>query len=138
MAKYGIKVNGNKLIEGMDKQEAKEMFENLKKANEPLGLEIKMFIQMNQHEKEIDRLIQNAVSEWIGGFENTMADYPTDSEEYRNAQDQLNHDTLFELIYDNIMTESRKNKSSHIRFAGKEFITDRIEKRLKQSGYGKA
>jgi hypothetical protein len=137
MATYGIKLDVIKVFENMTKAEASEMLEKMKPGAQATGYNVTMFISMNTREREIDRLIQEAVSEWIGGLENTLMDFPEDSEDYKQAKKLLNHDSLFDIIYRDIMEESRSNKASHIRFAGKEFIADRIEKALKKDGYGK-
>lgn len=123
-------------VTGMTKAEAYKMKEACKAVeNDALKAVIK--IEMNSHEKQIDKLIARGVSEIIGGWENTLEDYPEDHEEHKKAEAILNHDTLFDYIYDYVMIESASNYASHIRFAGKEFIEDRIESRLKKEGYGK-
>lgn len=143
---YGVKCDtlGNitVLIKGLTKEEAE------RRANESNGIAkengcaeyMKFYayeeVKLNSHEKQVARLIANATSEIIGGFENTLLDYPEDSEEYKGAKAVLNHDTLFEMIYRYVMEESRSNYASHIRFAGKKFIEERIEKRLAKEGYG--
>lgn len=121
---------------GLTKDEALQMKECMK-AVETEFVKVVVKIEMNSHEKQVDLLIQEAVSEYIGAYENTLSDFPEDSEEYKEAKELLNHDTLFEIIYDQVMKESASNYASHIRFAGKAFIEDRIEKRLKKEGYGK-
>lgn len=97
----------------------------------------KAFRQLNMHEKQVKRLIQESVSEWIGGYENTLEDYRPEDQEYKDALEILQHDYLFDRIYEDVMKESRGNYASHIRFAGRQFIVDQIEKRLEAEGYGK-
>lgn len=137
MATYGIKLNGQKIMHGMSKAEAKEKLELLKNANEQYGIKFTLCIEMNAHERVIDSLIQDAVSQFIGGYENTLSDYAEGTEEYEYAKKILNHDTLLDIIYKDVMVNSKRNYASHIRFAGKQFIIDRIETRLKKAGYGK-
>lgn len=137
MATYGIKLNGQKILNGMSKAEAKEKLEALRQGNEQYGIKFTMCIEMNAHERVVDMLIQEAVSQFIGGYENTLTDFAEDTEEYKQAQRILNHDTLLDIIYKDVMVNSKGNYASHIRFAGKKFITDRIETRLKKEGYGK-
>lgn len=141
---YGVKCDtlGNikVLIKGLTKEEAE------RRANESNGIakengcaeymKFYAYREMNSHEKQVAKLISLATSEIIGGYENTLLDYPEDSEEYKEAKEILNHDTLFGMIYDYVMEESRRNYASHIRFAGKQFIEERIEKRLQKEGYG--
>lgn len=123
-------------VKGLTKDEALQMKESMK-AVETESVKVIVKIEMNNHEKQVNTLISRAVSEIIGGYENTLLDYMEEDEEYKKAQDILNHDTLFDMIYDYVMNESASNYASHIRFAGKQFIEDRIEARLKKEGYGK-
>lgn len=144
MATYNLvlKVGDNKnvLKKGMTKEEAKALAEEQNRKCEELGLSDHMkaivTINMNAHERELDRIISCCVSEWIGGYENVLLDYPEDSEEYKEAKEVLQHDALFDAIYRDVMFDTKRNAKSHIRFAGKAFIEDRIETRLKKEGYG--
>ena len=137
---YGIKIviagaNFSKVVKtGLSKEEAMEIKNNSPKVE---GYEVKVFTEMNQHEKVINQLIRQCVSEWIGGLECTMMDNEPGTEEYENAKAMLNHDSLFDMFYSDIMVETRKNCKSHLRFAGKAFIEERIEAALKREGYGK-
>lgn len=141
---YGVKCDTlgsiKVLIKGLTKEEAE------RRANESNGIakengcaeymKFYAYREMNSHEAQVAKLISRATSEIIGGYENTLLDYPEDSEEYKEAKEILTHDTLFGMIYDYVMEESRSNYASHIRFAGKQFIEERIEKRLQKEGYG--
>ena len=146
MATYTVKmvnesIGFKKVVKaGLTKEEAIQLRDDSNKGikeNGIEGFEFKVAIQMNEHEKVIDRIIRNCVSEWIGGYENTMTDYPEGSEEYEAAKAMLNHDRLFDAFYADIMLETKRNAKSHVRFAGKQFIEDRIETALKKNGYGK-
>lgn len=146
MATYGIKmvIGDSKMVvkSGLGKVEAHELANETNAKAEENGLAKNMkavvFIEMNAHEKEVDRLISNAVSECIGGFENQLYDSLEGSEEWLAAKATLNHDTLFDMIYDEVMYySSNKRHASHIRFAGKAFIEERIERRLAKEGCGK-
>lgn len=146
MATYGIRlentVSGFKTIlkKGLSKEEATQMKNDMNKKAEEAGLtdvKVVRFIEMNQHEKVINHLIQNCISELIGGLENQMMDNEEGSEEYEEAKAMLNHDMLFDAFYSDIMAETKRNAKSHLRFAGKGFIEDRIEKALERNGYGK-
>ena len=123
-------------VTGLSKEEATNMKNTMTEVETEI-VKVVMKIEMNKHEKAVDRLIQNAVSEIIGGYENTLSDYAENDEEYKEAKSVLNHDTLFGMIYDDVMAESENNADSHIRFAGKKFIEERIETRLNKEGYGK-
>ena len=142
MATYGVRIRNlefgikKTMASGLTKEQAIEMAEGMK-ALETDTIKIVAFIEMNQHERQVDLLIQDAVSEFIGARECTMMDFPEDSEEYQMAKSNLNHDELFREIYDHVMEESQGNYRSHLRFAGKAFVEERIEARLKREGYGK-
>ena len=130
---YGTKAIA---VEGLTKEKAMGMKESMKTL-ETEDVKVFVKIEMNKHERQTDLLIQNAVSEIIGGFENLLEDSEEGSDDWTEAKETLNHDELFKMIYNDVMSESRSNYASHIRFAGKEFIEDRIEARLKKEGYGK-
>lgn len=142
MATYGVRIRNLEagikytMASGLTREQAIEMAERMK-ALETDTIKISAFIEMNQHERQVDFLIQDAVSEFIGARECTMMDFPEDSEEYQMAKSSLNHDELFREIYDHVMEESQGNYRSHLRFAGKAFVEERIEARLKREGYGK-
>ena len=108
---------------------------NAKENNLPFRFSIKG--NYNSREATINRLIQSTVSEWICGLENQMMDNAPDTEEYKSAKEMLNHDTLFDCFYSDIIADTQNNMQSHIRFAGKKFIEQRIEAALKKFGYGK-
>ena len=93
--------------------------------------------EMNKHQREAFRCVCEASGEYIGGWENTMLDYPEDHEEYKNAQTVLSrtHEELVDDIYQMVMAESDKGVLRHLRFAGKDFILERIDRRLKKWGY---
>ena len=140
--KYTVKMRNttNKaevtLASGLTKKQAEEMKAKMNPDNLP-GIEVGVVRELNSREKAISRLIKQSASEWIGGNENALMDYPEDSEDYKEAKATLNHDTLFEVIYKDIMSDSRNNNDSHIRFAGKKFIEEEIERYLTKYGYGK-
>lgn len=146
MATYGIKmvIGDTKTVvkTGMTKEAARDMANKTNELSKANGTDLYMkavvFIEMSAHEKQVERLITEAVSEIIGGFENQLYDSEEGSEEWLAARAVLNHDTLFGMIYDNVMYySSNKRHASHIRFAGKAFIEERIERRLAKEGYGK-
>lgn len=146
MATYGIKmvIGDTKTVvkTGMTKEAAREMANETNKLSEANGtaeyMKAVVFIEMNAHEKQVERLIQEAVSEIIGGFENQLADNDEGTEEWQDAKNALTHDNLFDMMYEHVMYySSNKRHASHIRFAGKAFIEERIERRLKKEGYGK-
>lgn len=93
--------------------------------------------EMNAHQREAYRWIMASMSEFIGGYENTMMDYPEDDEEYQTAKAFLSrpHDELIEFIYNDVMAGADKGMARHLRFAGTEWIKERISKRLTKWGY---
>lgn len=134
--------NGEKFNEtgyNFTKEEAEAMVEANMKAMQEIGcteLTCKAVRKLNEHEKVVAKLISQAVSEYIGGYENTMLDFEPGCEEYEEAKAFLSdHNGLVDAIYREVMLESKDNTRSHIRFAGKQFILDRIESRLAKEGY---
>ena len=93
--------------------------------------------EMNKHQKEAFRWISSVMSEYIGGYENTLLDYREEDEEYKEAKELLSKPRaeLAEIIYSMVMEESDKGTARHLRFAGTEFIMERINKRLDKWGY---
>ena len=86
--------------------------------------------------------------QWIvGGLENTMEDNGKDTEEYKDAERQLNnHDELAERIYEEVITTvfedgcmswgaNEERYLKDIRFCGKAWIMERIHARLRKMGY---
>jgi len=80
----------------------------------------------------------------IGELENTLLDNEEDSEEYKDAERQLNdHDGLVNDLYDmainNVYQEGAvffdKNMLRDIRFCGKEWLMARCEARVRKEGY---
>lgn len=95
------------------------------------------FSEMNAHEKEACRFVINIMSEMIGGNENQMMDYEEGSEEYEEAKAYLQQprENLIDDLYTRVMMEADYKMEKHIRFAGTEFIKERISRRLARWGY---
>ena len=103
--------------------------------------------EMNTQQKKAFYNIRNAADYLIGGLENTMEDYPEDSEEYQEAQATLDdHDFLVNQIYDlalteiflegaNIFGKAAEAYLKDIRFCGKEWLMERVEKQVTKAGY---
>ena len=103
--------------------------------------------EMNTQQKKAFYNIRNAADYLIGGLENTMEDYPEDSEEYQEAQATLDdHDLLVNQIYDlalteiflegaNIFGKAAEAYLKDIRFCGKEWLMERVEKQVTKAGY---
>ena len=103
--------------------------------------------EMNAQQKRAFYNIRNATDYLIGGLENTMEDYPEDSEEYQEAQATLDdHDLLVNQIYDlalteiflegaNIFGKAAETCLKDIRFCGKEWLMERVEKQVTKAGY---
>ena len=75
-------------------------------------------------------------SNWIlGGYENSVTDG------YMKQSDIPSHDDLAAEIYGAVMTTTysqgsfRIGETKEIRFAGAEFIKERIERKLQKEGY---
>lgn len=103
--------------------------------------------EMNAQQKKAFYNIRNAANYLIGGLENTLEDYPEDSEEYQEAQATLDdHDFLVNQIYDlalteiflegaNIFGKAAEAYLKDIRFCGKEWLMERVEKQVTKAGY---
>lgn len=103
--------------------------------------------EMNQRQKKAFYNIKYAADDLLGGLENTLLDYSEDSDEYKSAYLLLhNHDLLVEVLYHNATTcvygpgycgfgPEHERFIRDIRFCGKEWLTERCEKRIKKEGY---
>ena len=94
--------------------------------------------EMNEHQSLVFNLMSNYMSEMIGGCENTLTDCEDGEEEYIRAKRYLSmgHDALKQDIYNAVMAECKNGTyASHAKFAGKEFLMERIECRLVKWGY---
>ena len=99
--------------------------------------------EMNAHQKLAFMYVKNELTEVIGGYENDIQDNSPDSEAYRNAQAFLSkpHDELVNQFYTWVMAsieaDAKKGivSAKHAKFAGADFIKERIDRRLKKWGY---
>lgn len=94
--------------------------------------------EMNAHQKAIFDIMTEVCSEYIGGYENTLSDFDEDDEEYVEAKNflEMGHDKLKDFIYNEVMKECKAgSNASHARFAGKDFLMERIEARLLKWNY---
>lgn len=103
--------------------------------------------EMNARQKKAFYNVVHASNFLIGGLENTMLDNSEDTEAYQDAEKLLaDHEALKATIYDMAINdiygdgfcqvgEEVKKYLKDIRFCGKEFIMERIEKRLVKMGY---
>lgn len=103
--------------------------------------------EMNERQKKAFRNIKYAAQQFIGGLENTMMDYEEDSEEYQEADNLLNdHDALVNEIYEMAITNIYDEGSEYfgpqagsmlkdIRFCGKDWLMERVDKRVTKEGY---
>lgn len=99
--------------------------------------------EMNEHQKLAFEYVKNELSDVIGGWENWLEDSEEGSEDYEAAKKALSmpHDKLVNYMLDCVMyhIESDIKKgyanAGHAKFAGKDFIKERIERRLTKWGY---
>ena len=93
--------------------------------------------EMNAHQIVAFDFIVYVMSELIAANELTLEDCPEDSEEYKNAKEYLSqgHDALLKDVYDEVMAMADKGTAKHLRFAGADFIKERISRRLTKWGY---
>ena len=91
--------------------------------------------EMNVHQRNLYRMMDELTCEIIGGYENAMADYPEDSDEYWEAKEFLDmgHDALKQYFF-NALTARRETQKA-LKFAGNDFLMERIERRLRKWGY---
>ena len=90
---------------------------------------------MTSNELVLAMLVHEAACDLIGGLENTMMDYPEDSEEYKDAKHDLEmgHDTLVTWV----VNEVKRNREAmkHLKFVGNDFIVTRANKVVTKLGY---
>ena len=93
--------------------------------------------EMNAHQLVAFDFIVYVMSELIAANELSLQDYPEGSEEYEAAKEYLSqgHDALLKDVYDEVMAMADKGTAKHLRFAGAEFIKERISRRLTKWGY---
>ena len=99
---------------------------------------------MTKNEKLARRNIQNCINFELGGYENTLLDYPEDSNDYRAAKAFLaDHEAIVNYIYDcsvsdfyiegGVFTDTRL--ISQIKFLGKEKLMEIVEELVSKEGY---
>ena len=93
--------------------------------------------EMNAHQKTAYLIMREEYNNLVGGCENTLLDYSEDSEEYQAAHRTLHdHEVLRDMIYgEAIATANCRHHAIHMRFAGKEWLFERIDNRLENDGY---
>lgn len=103
--------------------------------------------EMNQRQKKAFYNIYYAANDLLGGLENTMLDYPEDSDEYKSAESLLNdHNRLVEILYQMATTalydegfcgfgRAYQMAIRDINFCGKDWLMERCEKRITKEGY---
>lgn len=94
--------------------------------------------EMNTHQKAAFNIVKEIMSDLIGGAENNLLDCEESSQEYQQAENYLKQSTeeLVETIYTDVIDIAElRGGSKHIKFAGTDFIKERITRRLKKWGY---
>lgn len=89
--------------------------------------------EMNAHQKLIFDLMKEVMSEYIGGYENSLLDYQEGEQEYEEAKAFLTsgRENLTKEIYKEVMKRCEAgSNATHARFAGKDFLIERITRRL--------
>lgn len=84
----------------------------------------------NKHEIAMLGLIRSEVDYMVGGYENTMLDFPVDSKEYKEAYSYL-YETpakdLLEEFYNLVMDKCKAGSNEeHARFAGSAFLRAKL------------
>lgn len=84
----------------------------------------------NKHEIAMLQLIREEVDYLVGGYENTMLDFPEGSAEYKEAYDYLYNTPVQELLkefYDLVMNRCKAGSNAeHARFAGSAFLETKL------------
>ena len=92
--------------------------------------------EMNNRQQIAARVAWKNCGDIVGGLENMLLDYEPESKEYKEAERILkDHDALVKMIYRDVMSDTEKIYMKHLRFVGKDFIIERIDRRLKRWGY---
>ena len=103
--------------------------------------------EMNARQKKAFYNVYWAANDLIGGLENTLLDYPEDSEDYKSAYALLHdHDRLVKTLYEMATTAfydegfcgfgtAYQRYIRDINFCGKEWLLERCEKRVTKEGY---
>ena len=93
--------------------------------------------EMNAHQLAAFKLMVSEFNDLIGGLENTLLDNAEDSDNYKEAFEALHgHEYLKNIIYQETVSEAHARVYAvHIGFAGKDWLLERIEKRLVKEGY---
>ncbi len=94
--------------------------------------------EMNAHQKALYRIMDELTREFIGGCENSMMDYEKDAEEYKEAERflKMGHKEMADFFYMMVMSECKAGSNAeHARFAGGDFLKERIEVHLNKWGY---
>lgn len=95
-------------------------------------------IKLNAHQIEADKLVQEVMSDMLGGYENQMSDSEEGSDDWITANEFLQTERMqmIELLYEMVIAEAQyMGTSKHINFAGTAFIKKRIDKKLVDWGY---
>ena len=97
------------------------------------------YAEMNERQKRVFRGVLGAANDIVGGLENTLLDNDENSEEYKDAKAGLaDHDGLAVAIYDMVINGNAGTECvsiADVRFCGRKWIKERIEKRLIKMGY---
>lgn len=99
---------------------------------------------MDKREKLARRNIQNCINFELGGYENTLLDYPEDAEEYIKAKAFLaDHEAIVGYIYNcsvsdfyvegGVFTDTRI--IAQIKFLGKKKLMEIVEELVSKEGY---
>lgn len=93
---------------------------------------------MNERQYRVFVEVKELCCDVVGGFANTLMDYPKDSVEYKEADEFLHQprEQLVDVLYQTLVQESLNSSfNKDLKFVGKQFIIERIEKRLNKLDY---
>ena len=94
-----------------------------------------------KHEIAMKGLIREYIDVWVGGYENTILDFPEGTPERKEAEDFLYRTpaaTLLEWFYDEVMSNCKAGSNAeHARFAGSEFLRAQLGVYIIKNNLGK-
>jgi hypothetical protein len=92
----------------------------------------------NKHEIAMLQIIREEIDTYVGGLENMLLDFPEDSQEYKDAYDELyGHPAkqMLDWFYEMVMSACKAgSRAEHARFAGSDFVKVKLGVYLIKNG----
>lgn len=91
------------------------------------------FAECNDNQKAMWRVVCREANMYIGGLENTTLDYPEDSDDYKNAINELKDtDGCIEYVMYEVFHSLEWERLSHLHFVTKEWVEERCRRLTKK------